>query len=371
MKKKSSLRVGRPLGHSVQHYKKIADAIIKKINSGSWSTGFQLPSRARLASTFRVGERTIRRALDCLAQDNLISKTPGRQWIVRKSEPVFSFQSRNVALFSTYYLSTFWTETVNTLLRKSIELQLLKYQKHLRLYDKRDYSIKMRRMPFPDIAKAGLDGIFLHGFFTKSCFLKYSQLNRPNLPIVRVDAAAPSGVRMAAVCVDNVAASKDAVMRLFQLGHRRIAFCRSIQILISEVDPDSQERQEGYLAGIKKCGIKNGKLDIYSFIGKHNPDTIRAIFNARPRYTAVVAVDGVIAQEVENEAINAGMRLPQDLSIVAFEGLGEGSKYTGPRIDFEHLGREAVELLVSGEIRQVRIPTTWYEGSTLSPPSSH
>jgi DNA-binding LacI/PurR family transcriptional regulator len=346
-----------------QLYKKIAKRFALKINNGTWPEGFRLPSYMKLAKFFGVGERTIRRTLDFLATEKRIVKTSNSQWIVQKNRPAFSFLSGGVAFVTTWWLGNFWDDEASMGLRKAIELNVINRNQQIRVYYKNGYNGEMRNVIVPGLKDAELDGIILHGMFTKKCLQEYSALN---LPVVRVDAPVPAGIHLASVCVDNVASAKDAVERMFQLGHRRIAFCRSVILSISEVDPDSLARQEGFLAGLEECGIKNGKQHIYSFMNDGHPQAVlNAILNAEPRYTAALCVDGGIAQMIENAALKAGLSLPRDLGLACFGANILHSKFTGPRIDFERVGHESVERLYTRTVRQVLMPTIWYEGSTL------
>jgi hypothetical protein len=93
---------------------------------------------------------------------------------------------------------------------------------------------------------------------------------------------------------------------------------------------------------------------------------LRAILSARPRYTAALVVDGGIGESLKAAASLSGLIVPQNFSIACFSE--PGSLWGGPRADFEQMGREAVNLLASREIKQLRIPTVWYTGSTLGEP---
>jgi hypothetical protein len=294
MRNKSRLPVGRPpgRGNAVKHYKRIAASFIKKINSGSWPEGFQLPSHSQLAAQFKIGERTIRRALDCLSQEHRIVKTPNSQWKVQNSNLKHSIHSHGVLFITSAWLGAFWPDGGNMRIRKGIEINLARRIKQVRMYYKNDSCQQMKTEIIPGLADADIDGILLYGGFSKKCLQQYSTLK---VPTVRVDAPVPAGVRLASISVDNVAATKDAVLRMYQFGHRRIAFCRAILLGISEIDPDSQARQEGFLAGLEDCGIKNGRASIYNFVavsGRPNANVaaVDAILNARPRINLLPAI---------------------------------------------------------------------------------
>jgi DNA-binding LacI/PurR family transcriptional regulator/DNA-binding transcriptional regulator YhcF (GntR family) len=362
MEKKAESHAGRKA-----QYREIAQKFARSINSGAWPEGAPVPSLSQLANSLGVGKRTIRLALACLAREQRIAKNARRKWVVRNAEQAFSFQSPCIALIANKFLGEYWAAEP-MMIRKGIEMAIMEHwekrSRQLRFYFRNmSNNQKINRSIVPGIKDAELHGILLLGHFTKTCLQQYAALG---LPVVRVDA--PAGIpRLASVCIDNAAAAKDTVLRMAQLGHRRIAFCRSVLIHTTEIDPDSMERQAGFLAGLKECGIPNGPSHIYNFLHTSAPVKLSAIFKARPRYTAVLCVDLPIAQIIESEALKTGLVLPRDLSLAGFAAQGVMPKYSGPRANFEQIGREAAELLESRAVRQIRIPSIWHDGSTIGP----
>jgi DNA-binding LacI/PurR family transcriptional regulator/DNA-binding transcriptional regulator YhcF (GntR family) len=363
MKKISKLLTGRPSKLKIQHYKKVAQSFKRMIRNGSWPEEFVLPSQIKLATTFQVGELTVRRALTCLAEEQCIVKNVRRQWIVRNPDHFVSLQGNGIVLIASRSIKTFWESADWFRIRKGIECSI-PGKCQFRIYFKNGNNAIMHTALLPGLKDADIRGILLLGHFSKNCLQQYSMLN---LPVVRVDA--PSTIpQLASVSVDNVAAAEDAVCRLAELGHRKIALCRymvTIKVL-SDIDPDSVERQAGFLAGLKKCGLRGGKQDIFSHFEGDNTAMMNAILTAHPRYTAVLCVGAGQARAISKAALAAGLVLPRDLSLVAFDGLESSSRFSGPRIDFENIGRKAMELLESRQVRHVHIPTSWHEGSTLT-----
>ncbi|MET7417541.1 GntR family transcriptional regulator [Dactylosporangium sp. NPDC005555] len=59
-------------------YKGITEALRARFASGEFQPGAVLPSEAALVAEYRVARNTVRRALDQLAEDGLITTQPGR-----------------------------------------------------------------------------------------------------------------------------------------------------------------------------------------------------------------------------------------------------------------------------------------------------
>jgi len=102
------------------------------------------------------------------------------------------------------------------------------------------------------------------------------------------------------------------------------------------------------LAHKKKRRASAGSKAIFNSFSRDTPESrpIQAILKARPRFTAILTVSPTRAQLVVQAAKNAGLSIPRDLRIACFQGTdAQEPSISGPRIDFEALGRRAVQLL--------------------------
>jgi DNA-binding LacI/PurR family transcriptional regulator len=343
-------------------YREIAARFSKMISDGVWQKGMALPPYRTLALDYKSTNKTIRLALIILAKDRKISLTSKHQWVVNHPEKTIGYNSNCIALISTE----------PHLLRdlppifKGMARMIHKYKKQFHIIIRDWHNRDICKVVIPDIKDQAPLGIILHGRFTQKCVEQYRTLG---IPLVLADTPS-NDKRIATVTVDNKAAAKDAVLRMAQLGHRHIAFCRHIVMSTGEIDPDSAERQLGYLEGLKELGDKTGSASIYNFLylekgSDINGPSLKALFNARPRYTAALAVDGGIAQFLAKAPQAQKLSLPRDFSLVCFGSIDTPSHFAGPRSDFERIGTESVELLESRAIRQIRISPLWHEGTTL------
>ncbi len=63
-------------------YQRLYDDIRRNIEQGAFSAGQLLPSERELGETYGVDRTTVRRALQMLSDDHLVSKLPGKGTIV-------------------------------------------------------------------------------------------------------------------------------------------------------------------------------------------------------------------------------------------------------------------------------------------------
>jgi LacI family transcriptional regulator len=178
------------------------------------------------------------------------------------------------------------------------------------------------------------------------------------VPVVLVDARG-EGVPM--VVTDDVEGGRIATRHLVELGHERIAFMGE--------PPDnpfgfssSALREEGHLEVLEANGVpRDARLVAY---GVHDRETARGLaskwLTLRDRPTAVFASSDVQATGVVAAAADAGLRIPDDLSVVGFDDI-EISSYVGlttVRQPLFESGQIGVELLLRAlELGEVPEPS--------------
>ena len=118
------------------------------------------------------------------------------------------------------------------------------------------------------------------------------------------------------VGVDNFSGAKSAASLLRQLGHRQIGL-----VLGPSASRDAFERRRGYLEVLNKGGASVRPEWIHE--GPFSHDTGRAgfaaIFSAREKPTALCCANDEISFGVIDAARAAGVRCPEDLSVVGFD----------------------------------------------------
>jgi DNA-binding LacI/PurR family transcriptional regulator len=301
--------------------------------------------------------------LACLKQEGRLTQKPNGKWQVASADYVWHINSNRVVLISTSTFAGFRGYPVIDGIQRALE----NIQRQLHIICRYKYCMhNIKTQVIPGLREAEVHGVLLNGAFSKECQREYCISGHP---VVLVDTP-PKYDRIASVCVANEDAAYDTVQRLAHLGHRRIAFYRRFHRLPAEVDPDSAERQKGFLKGLKNCGITNTRDVIFNGIGLVQTDAtvLRKLLLSRPRFTAVICVDDQLAECVFRAALDSGLIVPRDLSIASFGSLY--SKWSGQHIDLKRVGREAVELVESRKFKQLYIPTIWYEGSSLGEPLS-
>lgn len=162
-----------------------------------------------------------------------------------------------------------------------------------------------------------------------------------------------------AISVDDEKESEKAVSYLIKEGHERIA------IIAGRKDDKAVGalRLSGYKKALEKHGIKyDPKLvfhmedGIPDFSAENGYKTMKKVIKKCPDITAVFAISDVTALGAYKAIYEAGLRIPEDISVVGFDGI-EYSKYLHPSLttmvqptdEMIHEATENIDLAIKGE----------------------
>ncbi|MFC5267527.1 LacI family DNA-binding transcriptional regulator [Kribbella qitaiheensis] len=175
------------------------------------------------------------------------------------------------------------------------------------------------------------------------------QLHEDGMPVVLVNTLGTE-VALPSVTADNYEGASAAMDYLLQLGHERIACVQGrMQYQCC------QDRYRAYLDALRAAGIQPDPE--LTKPGDFNPDQIRArsreLF-ALPvgrRPTAVFAHSDVTAYSVMTAASDAGLRVPEDVSVIGFDDIESAAQIRPPlttiQQPFVEMGKRAADLLLT------------------------
>jgi DNA-binding LacI/PurR family transcriptional regulator len=180
-----------------------------------------------------------------------------------------------------------------------------------------------------------------------------SRLSSAAIPVVVIDAHAPTIEGLPHVVGDDISGGQAATWHLLELGHRRIAFVGD-QFDNPFGFTSSRHRFIGYERALTAVGIRP-RSDLVA-LGAHSRYEARELATrllAGPeRPSAIVAASDTQALGVISAAHEAGLHIPDDLSVVGYDDI-EIADYVELTTVRQHLfesGRVGAELLLA-EIR--------------------
>ena len=87
MKKTAATPSFRPL------YEQIKILLTQSLVAGEWKPGESIPSEFELAARFRVSQGTVRKAIDALASENILTRRQGKgTYVASHSEPAYQYR---------------------------------------------------------------------------------------------------------------------------------------------------------------------------------------------------------------------------------------------------------------------------------------
>lgn len=152
------------------------------------------------------------------------------------------------------------------------------------------------------------------------------------------------------VDVDNRAAARIAVEHLLKLGHRTIACITNAGLEYTA----AVERLEGYREALSSAGIMPDETLIR--YGDFNPESgfteMNALLQVAHRPSAVFVASDVVAFGATAAIREAGLRIPQDIALVAFDNVPL-SKYVQPALTTVNLPAKQLALEASRILLQL------------------
>ena len=141
------------------------------------------------------------------------------------------------------------------------------------------------------------------------------------VPVVMVNRVAR--LHSSAVACDNVSGSGQLAELLLRAGHRRIGLVRT-----STSSSTGQERDLGFTRRLEADGLSPViRLDGRStYEGGYEVGRHLAALPASSRPTAIFSVSDVMAFGVMDAFRLAGLRVPDDVAVVGFDGLAEAAR---------------------------------------------
>ena len=212
------------------------------------------------------------------------------------------------------------------------------------------------------VESALVDGLILLGLVPNHPAL--DEVRRAGMPLVGLDIEDFEGFDV--IGIDDADGARRAAEHLHGLGHRDVAV-----VLIAE-HPDSPIDERSGISARRLLGVRqgfgldhmtpgaatngaNGAVRLRVLSAPVSEEGGRAAFAAigadEPMPTAVMAMSDVTAIGLLGAALDAGMRVPEELSIVGFDDI-PASSWTSPRLTTVHQpirekGRRAAHRLIS------------------------
>ncbi|MBR5683331.1 MAG: GntR family transcriptional regulator [Ruminococcus sp.] len=297
-----------------------------------------------------VSRQTVRQALMCLENDNVICRVRGSGAFVSggysQSVPVSQVQTRNIGVISTYFTDYIFPQIVTGI--ESV-LNDSGYSMQLAITHNK---VAEEQQALQSMISGGVQGLIVEP--SKSALPNpnmalYDELRSKNIPVVFFNANYPwSGYPC--VALDDEAAGRMAADYLFDCGHTKIAGLFALD------DIQGHKRYSGFIKSCIAHGLKNAEENVMWFATTDKNFIFTSGGNRLLEFlsetTAVVCYNDNIAIKLLQFCKEHDISVPDDLSIVGTDDSKYASICDVPLTTIIHpqrkLGEAVAEKLIDG-----------------------
>ncbi len=387
-----SYNIAIPLYYQVQNM--MLDTLFRNLRPGD-----KLPTEKELCHIYKVSRSTMRQAMEFLVREGYVERFKGRgTFLVQKPHPVYNGSDRSsiptlnlacTADHPTGVVSKAIAIMDSTALREgylltftNLDHNIAELESHLRSIMSAHHLSGI--VYFPVIETGAQTGK------NERLLALYRQMGIPvvvidRLPIPEEEirnteldkvSSYSSSADYNYVLPDNLKGGFLATSHLLSCGHRNVAFLGGV------VSQPSFLREHGYRKAMTEAGIADAVhvvRDEQFFYDSGRPLELLSSFRDAG-VTAVFAEYDLVAKELYNAAVQAGMEIPGDISIIGYDDL-DFCQYLSPplttiRQPLEDELKTAIDILFmsiekpSSTLRHVILPVELIQRESTGPPAS-
>lgn len=205
---------------------------------------------------------------------------------------------------------------------------------------------------FDNFITRGLDGAFVAALPYKFDMSKLYDLIENGIKVVVSGNVNADFRRVSFIENDYVKGMRKAVSHLVELGHEHIAYLSGLGRALTY-----DERCKGYLESVAEyrlpCGealLLDGKYPFYTNTREGYQLARRLVESGKP-FTAAICGNDLMAIGAMKAFLDSGLRVPEDVSVIGFDGIDIGRYWSVPlttlAVDERAFGETAFDLLYS------------------------
>lgn len=204
-----------------------------------------------------------------------------------------------------------------------------------------------------EIIKRNVDGIIFNTYSNSDDMKEYLKKISKKLPVVFTNRIFEEQDEVCYIYTDGFTSNRKAVHYLYEKGKHEIAYIRNTDA-ISVIE----DRYEGYLQGLRDCGIPFRKEYIYRAAQSLEPDYIKLGQDAAKYYESLPKLPQAIIAAIDTLAIGCvqqlqrdGFRVPEDVNIIGFDNIALSAliqpALTTISQPIRRMGQKAAEIIIA------------------------
>ena len=329
---------GIPKYHQLKHI------IMQSIREGGIRDGDPLPSESELVRRFSVSRNTVRQAIGALANEGIVVRSRGKRTFCQTQPRIRTSLLGVITPMGSVYI---YPDIIH-----GIE-EYVHAKNYSMILGNSNGDLEKERQLLETMLEKGVEGLLVEP--TRSARINpesyiYQRLQSLPVPVVLMDCVV-EGLKVSAVTPADVDGGQIATEYLLGKGHRRIAI-----VYKSETVPGLL-RHVGYRRALAAAGVEPCPQYMVGACESQYRDMhpvreavlgLLALGSDRP--TAIVFYNDEWAIQGLQVLLDAGIAVPQQISIVGFDDTDYGKYARVPLTSVSHpkasLGRLAAELLL-------------------------
>ncbi|CAM3404389.1 substrate-binding domain-containing protein [Paenibacillus glucanolyticus] len=276
---------------------------------------------------FHVSKITVANALTGLANEKLIARVPGKgSFVAEEADIPPATSTAAVAIKGREGTTTGLVGVIMPTIHDYFAIRLIDgieqalnekgYRSMIMLTDGK---LDKEKNAIKELKALGAEGLLIFPVDEENYNEEILGMKLSGFPFILMDRYLP-GVETHYIAADGRIGTRLAVEHLWELGHRDIAICSDSPLQTVTV----QERIEGYMDGLKD---KGALINPAHMITDFKPLSVLKDAEAHPLYryirnrmvTAYISLNGRLGVQIYQMAKQAGLRVPEDVSIVSFD----------------------------------------------------
>lgn len=204
-----------------------------------------------------------------------------------------------------------------------------------------------------ELLKRNVDGIIYNTYAIREDIIQYLKDISDKLPVVFMNRIFTRDDDVSYVITDGYNSTRKAVRYLYERGKRNIGYVsnnKSISV--------TEDRYQGYLQGLRDCGLDIREDFIYQVRQQKEPDYVKLGCEAAEYFAGLGEKPDAILSVIDTLAIGCvqkfkkiGIRVPEDINVIGFDNIAL-SELMQPSLStiaqpIRKLGQKAAEIIIS------------------------
>jgi LacI family transcriptional regulator len=324
----------------------LKELLVQEIRSGRFQPGCRIPSEREIAEIYGISRASVRESISELLNLGMLFRTVGRGTFV--SPDPFSAQPGNAVAAGPDNIAFIISENIFHFVQTGYNKILAGVQDvaaaqgwRLLFHTVGDDANNPMLQSLRNVRNHSLNGCIIVGGVRRHVM---DLLDEQSIPTILVDLLI-SEEDTAAVTIDYATGARLAMRHLYDLGHRDIAY----------VGFSGSEKYRGYWQCLEELGLRYDarcveflhELDLQPGI-LAGFQAVQRMIAARSLPSALLVTNDFVAMGVMEGLAIAGLRIPDQISVVGFDDLGQKTSplLTTVRVDLAQVGRLAAKALL-------------------------